>query len=336
MTEQNPDELAAALAATTAAADAPADAPADLPTMPPESEEAIEAHVLAGLTEEERAALADEDDTGTEDDDTTPEGDDDATTQDEAEAAAAQAAAEAAAPIEPPAQAPAPAAQEPFEPLPDTTALNDQFQQAQAKLGALFEKYEDGELTRDEYLAQQREATVEVANVQAKLHQAEAAADRWSQSWVKEVRAFFKEAPDVFTEAHGQGFDATVRQINGDPAYANLGHRQRLELAHATYAARANALGNPVAALTKAKAADPVPTPDPKAQARAKAAEAGKPAIPPSLARVPAAAAMRAADGKFGALQAALDATDDPLVHERLMSQLSPEEMEAFASADLG
>ena len=252
------------------------------------------------LSDEERAALEDAD---TLDEEDTGEGE-------------APDAGEEPAPVADPApQAPAEAA-----PAVDPEAVQAALAEAEQAKEAAFDKYEDGELTRAEYLAELKRIDTEYAGAAA----AAALEARQMQERVagfkQEAIAYLTAVPALKDPAHLEAFDAHVRAVTGDPRSANLTFRQMLEMAHARYAAEAAYLGVTV---------PPVPSGKPAAQKTAQKAEP-----PVTLARVPAAAVTSASDGKWGQLQKAVDEGDAATV-ERIMAGLTEAEREAFASMDV-
>jgi hypothetical protein len=296
----------------------------DEPEVDDDDEEASEydEHDLSTLTEEERAAL-----TGSDDGDDEPEV--------EEEAGAVQEEAEAGDKANP--EAATPAAEAPAGAFPDTEGLTAARTAAEKALDAAFEKYEDGEMTREEYLAEQRRLSGEIGKADTALENAKTAETEFRKGWVQSVQTFATSHPEIMDEAHLTGFDAEVRAINANPAFDKLSHARKLDIALDRYRITAESLGNPLPA--PAKKADPTPAPkkDPAAEAGLKDPRSAKPAKPdpvPTLARMPAAATTRAADGKWGSLQAAIDAETDPVKVEKLMAALSEDEREAFASAD--
>jgi hypothetical protein len=289
-------------------------------------------HVLGLLTDEEIAALA-EDEGG--EDEPDPEEDADDAGQADASAAPDDQVQDAAKPDpEPQAQ---PAQVELTE--DEITQINEA---AKAARKEAMDKWRDGDLTDDE-LQEQMDAA-ERAREEARQQiiadrqqQAEDEAFEQRQAAFHEVARDYltKDYPDLATPAHLAEFDRHVRSVTVSPRFAGKTPREMLEAAHRLYIAEAEVLGIEAPPLKgAAKSAAPAPKAEPKPAPKPAARK--KPEIVPTLARVPAAATNSAADGKWGALQAKFDACgSDVRAQEKLLSTLSEEEMEAFASMDL-
>lgn len=240
-----------------------------------------------------------------------------------------------------PAVAPAATAQElPPRPEVDAEAARAKVENADAAREAAFTAYEDGETTRDEYLAQMKRIDQEVAESRADLaliarhEQAEEAAfTARVESFKADATAYLKEFAFLTDEAHITAFDRHVRAVTAAHS-ERMGNRAMLEMAHKLYATEAEALGQalpavPAARTTTQKATTTTPEPG-------KPKLAPKPQAPVTLRTIPAAAISETAQTRYAAIQARLDAVDgDPWAAERIMLSLSPEEREAFASMDL-
>lgn len=310
------------------------DEAAPLPQLPPDVEPTGEPteDELARLSPEERAALGAADDDDFADDDGDEEGlpEGFALTKEElaainyADKPATDGDGDAAAPQ---AQDDAPAA--PPAPIaPDQAMLDAAFkaaaESAAAKRQALFDAYEDGEHTREEFTAKLAEidagiAAEATAQVQRQIEEAQTQA--FATSFKDAAIAYLKEVPDLITEEHAEGYDAHVRAVTGDPRYASLSPRQMLELAHRRYLLDQPAVKAAIPGLPGAK----------KAEAQAEKPRK-KPAPPVTLANIPAAAVNEAGGGRWGQLQAAMDKAD-PLTKERLLAALTPEQYDAFMAA---
>lgn len=280
----------------------------DEPTGDPTEDE------LALLTDEERAALmGDDEDADEADADDPPQAEEEVAQQDEPEQT-------------PPAEAAK--AEEPEPVRVDKTALQPLLDEAKSKKAAVFRDYEDGELTRDQYLAAVEEIDAEYAEKSAEL-----AAQVQSQSaernqWVKTAKAYLSEVPALATPDHVDAFDAHVRAVTADPRSKGLTFRQMLEKAHRRYLADQPDIEAKIPALPGAKAtakeADPaIPRKQPKPEA------------PITLARVPSSVASGVSDGRFGQLQQAIENAETAEQIEKIMAGMTEAEREAFASMDV-
>lgn len=276
-----------------------ADLPEDQQTLETPADETTPEEDLRLLSDEERAAL---DDADTYDDTETGEGE-----------AAPDEAAEAP-------QAADPVQQDTAPPI-DPAAVQAALAEAEAAKEAAFERYEDGELTRAEYLAEVKKIDGQYADQAASAAMQARAMQERVANFRTEAVAYLQAVPALKDPAHLEAYDAHVRAVTGDPRSEKLSFRQMLELAHARYLAEAPFLGVTVPPLPGKATVAPKP--------------GAKKAEPPvTLARVPAAAISAASDGKYGQLQKAVDEGDAETV-ERIMGSLSESEREAFASMDV-
>ena len=269
------------------------------------------------LTDEERAAILSMDDDDDDDDDN--EGDDDVGTDDVgAVEAPVTDAAEPQYQARPPADA------------PDTTGLTEKLSAIEADRDKLMEQFEDGDLTRDEYKAKLAELAAAERDAVKVLAVAETQQNAIQEAFYAEVRGYAQAYPDLLdpTGPHIEQFDRHVRAVTGSEAYAHMSYRQMLEAAHTLYLAEAAILGNAAVPIKGPEAATPAEAAKPEAKRK-------RPEPPVTLAKVPAAAPVQVADGKFSALQQRIDTAQTAEEVERIMLSLSPEEAEAFASMDL-
>ena len=214
---------------------------------------------------------------------------------------------------------------------------------AKAARQEALDKWRDGDMTDEELqeaidaAEQSKEEARLAAQEQAEQAMAEEAFEARKASFMEDARAYLTtDYPDLAKPEHLQEFDRHVRSVTASPRFEGKSNREMLEAAHRLYAAEAEVLGIAVPALKGAAKSDAKPTP--KAEAPAKPRRADKPEVVPTLARVPAAAANNAADGKWGSIAARYQAADrdgDVAAMERIMASLSDEEREAFASMDI-
>lgn len=220
---------------------------------------------------------------------------------------------------------------------PDLAALDAEIEALDAAKVAAFDDWEDGNISRDEYLAKLAEIDAVSKETIAQRAVAEAQEQAVYKSFISTAKSYFGEYPDLATKDHAEAYDRHVRSVTGNPAYQHMTHRQMLEAAHTLYAAEASVLGVDVPAPKgKAKAA-PAPAPEAKAADPAPA-PARKPRpgdkAPVTLRNVPNAAPVSASDGKYSSLAQRLE-NASPEEYERILGSMSVEEAEAFASMDV-
>jgi hypothetical protein len=220
---------------------------------------------------------------------------------------------------------------------PDPAALDAEIEALDAAKVAAFDDFEEGNLSRDEYLAKLAEIDGVSKQTIAQRAVAESQEQAVYTAFIGTAKGYFGEFPDLATTAHEEAYDRHVRSVTGNPAYQHMTHRQMLEAAHTLYAAEASVLGVDVPA-PKGKA-KPAPAPAPEAKAADPApAPARKPRpgdkAPVTLRNVPNAAPVSASDGKYSSLAQRLE-NAGPEEYERIMGSMSPDEAEAFASMDV-
>jgi len=286
-----------------------------------------------GDLEASAAAPAAKTTTDTEDDDAAA-GED----KDGADAGATAAAGDASAATEQPAAAEAtpPAAAEPTpapSPAPQQAPIlvAQAPEDADAKLADiasqkadLRKKYDDGEITFDEYEAKKdtlndQKSEIELAVREANLAQ-KLELQRQQNQWNADCDAFMDKHKELYAgEANAPVFadlNAAIKAIAVMPSSASLTGPQILDRAHrAVMAAR----GTPV--VDEAK-------PDPKPAPRK---EVPKPALPPDLGKMPSATGNDPGEGKWASLDRLQES--DPNAYTAALEKMSPAERELYLAA---
>lgn len=232
---------------------------------------------------------------------------------------------------QPPAEAPAaePPAQAtptPQMPIPDVSAAQQAISEADAKLAALTQQYDDGDLTRAEWDAQQAELIQSKARAMAQIELAQTVINQQqqarAQTWFSKLDAYHAQHPELASDAHIDGWDAALRSVTGSAAYASLPMEKQIELAHRLYAdhvevTTGQAISRPAAAKPQAKQAQDGPRTDPR------------PEPPRTLTGL--SGAEPGADGDDGTF-AAIDRmmSVDPERAEAMLSRLPPERQAAY------
>jgi len=280
---------------------------------------------LAGLTAEERAAL--EEDDGTETDE---EEDDETESGDETESDAGDDAAEGADDGEQQADDGADDSDEGDESGAERSQQQGPIlvaeapEKAEERLGEiktakadLRKKYDDGELTFDEYESQVEALDDERMEIRLALKEAETAAKIEHQRQVNEreaqINGFLAEigVKRDFSDLRFAALDNAVKIIASKEENADLGVREILEKAY----------GLCVEQGVIQKKADKAP----EVQAKPR-----KPiATVPNLAKVPAADQTDTDDGNRFAY---IDRIADPVAREKAFQKLSPADQEAYLS----
>lgn len=237
-----------------------------------------------------------------------------------------------------PAEAANPAtAAKPKAPAPEITsdmlpAIEELTEVEKARLGqidseidALDDKFDAGEISREELRSQRKTLAAEKNALQVKQTTAESS-HKLQQSilekaWVSDVKSWFKDHPEVQALAEGDKekfgtFDAMVRRLAD--AYIEMGMSNKTALDQVLSAFEAQHGELPGKKAPAKAEADPSPKPKKK-----------EPNIPPTLAKIPAADIMDSADPQFAMLDKLMN-LKDPTRYERELAKLSPERRDAY------
>lgn len=279
---------------------------------------------LAGLTAEERAAL--EEDDGTETDE---EEDDETESGDETEADAGDDAAEGADDGEQQADDSADDSDEGDESGAERSQQQGPIlvaeapEKAEERLGEiktakaeLRKKYDDGDMTFDEYESQVEALDDERMEIRLALKEAETAAKIEHQRQVNEreaqINGFLAEigVKRDFSDLRFAALDNAVKIIANQEGNANLGVREILEKAYGLCVEQGVIQKKADKAEEKPRTRKPIAT-------------------VPNLARVPAAEQTDTDDGNRFAY---IDRIADPVAREKAFQKLSPADQEAYLS----
>lgn len=243
----------------------------------------------------------------------------------------------AAPPAEPtqPAQPPAAAAQP--EPqmvnIPDTTEAEAQLKKLEGDMKSLMDRYDDGELSRDEFMTQQTAMMRQAATAQAQIdnaaHITTTVKEQQLAQWDRELDAFHGANAEVaqmlMSPAMVNDWDAALRAITGSPNYAHLPPANKIELAYDMLSASLKATtGKPLPAIA-GKAA---PAPSAAQTTPAGPRNDPRPDAIQTLAGLNAADDRMVSDGQFAAIDKMMER--DPLQAERMIEALPPERLQAY------
>ncbi|MBP0484666.1 hypothetical protein [Sagittula salina] len=268
---------------------------------------------LALLTDEEREALMEDDDSDGEQqgddepgggDETAPAADgEDTIPADDDPAPAAAAAAEP----EPQPQAAAPQPEPQREPMPDLADLDRQLADFGTQQKDTISAYADGDLSDEEYEQKLNDIQTARDAIVAQRAQVASAHEQEVTAWRTSVETHLAQYPELANTPENMGnlraFDAQVRAVSANPAFAGKPDAEILRIAHKAVAATAADMG--LSSFPALKGA--APAPKPKAEVPKGADGLGDPIQ--TLARVPVSDASRTGDNPFQALDE-LAATD--------------------------
>lgn len=244
----------------------------------------------------------------------------------EAAALAAQQAATEAANLQAQQQA---AQQAPKIEIPDTTDAEKVIADADTKLDALQAKFDDGDLTHAELMAQQRAIIQEQARAQVVIERAQEAI---SQT-VQQKRASFYSTLDAYkqggndflwSQEHLPGWDMALKAVTGNQAYAGMDPSIQIELARDLYAANYKAMNKgkalPGAAGKAATTQEDADEDGPRRDERPEAVQ--------TLAGFNTDSTSAIQDGTFSAIDNLM--SKSPLEAEKMLARLTEDQRTAF------
>lgn len=305
---------------------------------------------LEMLTDEEKAALEDSDflegdsengeggDAGG-DADKNDDGQQQAA-EDAAAAAESEAEAVAAAQQEPetPAQQPEAAPQQQAEPGPDYRAqiadYDQQIAAFKAERNDILAKHDDGELTDEERQAQLDELDEKSDAVKSQKAVAANAVQQDEDNWNSAVTGYFGKYEALKANQAVLGaFDAAVRSVTANPAFAGLPFDKQLSIAHEQLivSAKHSGLQGVPQIGAAAPAADPNTTPAAE-QEGGKGKAMREP--PKTLVNAPASDMSGVSDSPFAQLQRLIENGNSDEI-EAAYAKLSPEQRDEFSSMDI-
>lgn len=220
----------------------------------------------------------------------------------------------------------APAPQPVFKPVA-TEELKAKYDDLDKRENDLIEKFEEGELTTREYNAQLRDINKERGDLDWQQRKdelnRESVEQQIERQWQAEVKAFADKHPEIYaSEEDFKALDSLVRSIT--QAKADQGQRYGTAELERAYRIWADERG----------IAPPEPAKQEQQQEQKPAQQQKqqpKPLdIPPSLAKVPAAAPEDTDDGKFAALDRM--AESDPQKYQETIARMSADEYDAYSS----
>ena len=219
--------------------------------------------------------------------------------------------------------------------LPDTVDVSEHqetIKTSKAELASLMEKYDDGELTADEF-SEQQDAIIER---QAEARAAIKAAENTAQSGAQAIEQHWYNTLDTYkglgtealwSEDHLADWDRHLRTVTSQEKYASLSLPKQIEMAHRLYAAEYEAthdkpLGIPLpgqAAQPEAKADD---------GEKIKVREDKRPDAPQTLAGMNSDTLTEVEDSAFAAVDRQI--MKDPVRAEEMVANFTPEQMQRF------
>lgn len=220
--------------------------------------------------------------------------------------------------------------------IPDTSAAEAYVAKADDELAALLTKYDDGDLTAEEYREQQKFIISEQARAQADIKAAESLVQNTikaqQQHWFDRLDAYKAAAPELWSEDHLQGWDRQLHAVTGNDAYADLSRDAQIKMAHRLYAAEYEARnGKPLdIAPVGDKAVDPKADPKadkgPDEKLEVKTGE--KPKALQTLADFNSDTGAEVEDSRFAAIDRQI--MKDPISAEAAFASMTPEQQDRY------
>lgn len=211
--------------------------------------------------------------------------------------------------------------------IPDTNALQEAITKADTDLDALTQRYDDGELSREEFQQQQRDIIAQQARAQIELERAgqviEQANQTAVQHWQSRLDAYKATAPELWGEEHVAGWDKSLRAVTGNPAYVDLNRDAQIKLAHRLYAAEYEArTGKALSAPTMAKEETK------KQDAKFELSKEKRPDPVSTLSGYNSDTGAEVEDSTFAAVDRLI--MKDPVAAEKAFERMTPEQQERW------
>lgn len=193
----------------------------------------------------------------------------------------------------------------------------------EAERNKLSERFDDGELTSKEFMAESRKLDRQESELDWQVRKAQLAEEtvraQQENSWFANVQDFAKAHPELRKdEETWNSFDPFVRFITANPANQGLTDQQQLDKAYALWKADRGETVEP---------AKPGPKKDEKPSNAKPPRE-----VPPLLGKVPAADANDIEDGKYAHLDRL--ASSDPLAYEAALAKMPQHEVDAYMQSN--
>jgi hypothetical protein len=208
------------------------------------------------------------------------------------------------------------------DPVPDVSKAKQALDAIKAERKALREKYDDGDLTDDEYDAQNDALDDRMADAAADIKTAERSIAKQQDAWKQAGAAYLERYPGLKTNGVIQALDKAVQELAAYPSVANLPHEQFLERVHRKLIAEAEFTGLDIPAIGKSK------------QTAKKAAPDGDDSLgktPKTLASVPSSDVSNLDDSPYASLERMAE-RGDPIAFEEAMMKLPADKRDQFAS----
>jgi hypothetical protein len=212
--------------------------------------------------------------------------------------------------------------------IPDTTEAEAYVTKSKEQLKELLDKYDQGDLTQEEYGDQQNFIISEQARAQAAITAAASVADQAAtdqqKHWYGRLEAYKATAPDLWNDEHKPGWDRQLREVTGNKAYADLSRDGQIKMAHSLYSAEYEARNGKALAMTPK--ADAKVDKGPEDKLEVKTGE--KPKAPQTLADFNSDTGADVEDSHFAAVDKQI--MRDPLGAEKSFASMTEEQQDRY------
>lgn len=213
--------------------------------------------------------------------------------------------------------------------VPDTAQAEAIVAKVDADLEALAAKYDDGELTRAEFMAQQKQLVKQQAAAQVEIEKAIAVVqDNFTQrrqtfsKFLETYKAVGNNSL-LWSAEHIDGWDSALRAVTGNQAYVHLPLDRQIKLAHDMYAANVKAISGQEIHGSAAETAVPAKTKlGPRTDARPEPVQ--------TLADLNGDTATAMDDGTFASIDRTM--MRDPISAEKMLARMSADQQEQYLS----
>lgn len=213
--------------------------------------------------------------------------------------------------------------------IPVTTEAEAVLKNAEADLEALTERYDNGDMTRAEFMAEHKALVKKHADAEKVIS---TAADAIRQAdavvlkhWKDTLEAYEPLAPGLWSPDLKPGWNDHLMKVTGDPGYSDLTRLQQIQVAHANYLVDLKSHGRAIPAdaaiptASKAAAAQ-----RPKIERRTD----DRPEAPQTLAGANSDTTSEIEDSGFSVIDREI--MRDPIRAEQMLDRLTPEQRDRY------
>ena len=222
-----------------------------------------------------------------------------------------------------------------LEEIPDVSQAEALIADIDKQLEAITDRYDEGDMTKSEFMAEQKKLASEQAKAQRDIDKAAEVMQRNKEAieseWFGKLEAFKETNPGLWEPEHVQNWDAFLRHVTSPEnagIYGNMSRQQQIDAAFNLYSTEyERQVGKP---LSVGK-----PKPEPKGKTDGDAGDGKikpradeRPDPPVTLAGVNGDGAASLDDGTFAAIDRRID--EDPLLGEAAFERMTEEQQQRY------